>query len=164
MGFFRKFALCFCALIVVEALLFGLTLEFIGIPTTIGMAIGTGFLGAWLTKKQGLKALMNYQKSISMGQMPHREVVDGILILVASAVLVTPGFLTDFIGFSLLVPKVRGKLREILAEKLKGSFNIVTPGGKKSGQTESPNRTSSSSSSGGGADDVINVESELIDE
>ena len=88
MGFFRKFAICFCILIIVEGLLFGLTLEKFGIWFTIGMAIFTGFLGAWLTKRQGLKALQNYQKSLSMGQLPHKEVVDGILILMASAVLV----------------------------------------------------------------------------
>lgn len=159
MGFFRKFAICFCVLILAEALLFGLTLDLVGIWTTILMAIGTGFLGAWLTKRQGLKALLNYQKSLSQGQMPHREVVDGILILVAAAVLVTPGFLTDFIGFSLLVPKIREKLRGVLVEKLKGSFTVVTPGSGFPGDTDRGSQRRS-----GGSDDVINVESELIDE
>lgn len=153
MGFFRKFAICFCILIVVEGLLFGLTVELFNIWTVIAMAIFTGFLGAWLTKKQGLKALMNYQKSVSMGQIPHREVVDGILILMAAAVLVTPGFLTDFIGFSLLVPPVRAKLRGIFAEKLKSNISV---GGMPTGGA-GPSRSPRS-------DEVINVESEVIDD
>ena len=153
MGFFRKFAIVFCVLIILEGLLFGMTLNLIGIWTTIFIAFGTGFLGLWLTKKQGLKALQEYQKSISTGQIPHREVVDGILIMMASTVLVTPGFLTDFIGFSLLVPPIRAKLRGVLAAKLKDHIHI---GGMPKAQQPGP--------SPGGSDDVINIETEVIDE
>ena len=70
----------------------------IGIPATVAIVILTGFLGAWLTKNQGLKTLARYQNSIQSGKIPHQEILDGILILIAGAVLLTPGFLTDVIG------------------------------------------------------------------
>ncbi len=97
----------------------------IGIPTTIAIVILTGFLGAWLTKSQGLKVLARYQASIQSGKIPHRELVDGLLILVAGAVLLTPGFLTDVIGFLLLVPPVREKVRGLIGHYLKGRIQVA---------------------------------------
>ena len=56
--------------------------------------------------------------------MPHRELVDGVLILIAGAVLLTPGFLTDIVGFLLLVAPVRALLRGVFAEKLKEKVSV----------------------------------------
>lgn len=97
----------------------------IGIPTTIAIVIITGFLGAWLTKNQGVKVLLRYQEAIQSGKIPHQELIDGLLILVAGAVLLTPGFLTDAIGFSLLIPPVRGKLRTVIGNYLKGRIQVA---------------------------------------
>lgn len=92
----------------------------IGIPETIAIVILTGFLGAWLTKSQGVKVLSRYQTAIQSGKIPHQEITEGLLILIAGAVLLTPGFLTDVIGFSLLVPPVREKVRGMIGAYLKG--------------------------------------------
>ncbi|MCL4164714.1 UNVERIFIED_CONTAM: hypothetical protein GTU68_006370 [Idotea baltica] len=97
----------------------------IGIAPTLLIIIVTGALGAYLTKSQGLKALNNYQAATAQGKLPHEEVLDGLMILIAGAVLLTPGFLTDAIGFSLLVPSIRGSVRKVLAAYLKGKITVV---------------------------------------
>jgi len=97
----------------------------IGIPATIAIVILTGFLGAWLTKSQGLKVLSRYQTAIQSGRIPHQEITDGLLILIAGAVLLTPGFLTDVIGFSLLVPPIREKVRGLIGGYLKGRIRVA---------------------------------------
>ncbi len=74
----------------------------------------TAIIGARLTKIQGSQTIRNVQSAIRMGKIPHREVLDGLMILVAGAILLTPGFLTDFVGFCLLIPKLRSYLRGFL--------------------------------------------------
>ena len=61
-----------------------------------------------------------------MGEIQHREVLDGLMILVAGAILLTPGFLTDFVGFCLLVPKLRSYLRKFLKNFLKNKMIVRT--------------------------------------
>ncbi len=74
----------------------------------------TAIIGARLTKIQGSQTIRNVQSALRMGKIPHREVLDGLMILVAGAILLTPGFLTDFVGFCLLIPKLRSYLRGFL--------------------------------------------------
>ncbi len=163
MGIFRKLVLIFTIVPVVEFIIFWQLGKLISIELTIAIIIITGFIGAWLTKAQGLKTLQKYQAALASGQLPHREMIDGILILLSGAVLLTPGFLTDAVGFSLLVPWVRDRVRGVLAEKLKGKVHMMGPGGPVSGDpgTSRPRSGSGRSSAGG---DVITVESEVIDE
>ncbi len=152
MGLFGKLLLVFVTVPLLEFVLFWKIGNLIGIPATIAIIIFTGFLGAWLTRLQGLRTLHRYQKTLSEGRMPHREVVDGLLILLAGAVLLTPGFLTDAVGFSLLVPPIRTAVRKRVVEQLRKRIRIdgveVVPG-------EEAERKDSG---------VINVESEVIDE
>jgi UPF0716 protein FxsA len=76
----------------------------IGFPATIGLVLGTGVLGAWLARREGLKTLQRVQAEWREGRVPTQALVDGILILIAGAVLLTPGLLTDLAGFFLLLP------------------------------------------------------------
>jgi len=101
----------------------------IGILPTVAIILITGFLGATLTRIQGLKTLSKYQKALAEGRLPHEEVMDGLMILVAGAVLLTPGFLTDIAGFLLLVPAFRTVVRKNLAGYLKTRIHVVGPGG-----------------------------------
>jgi len=120
----------FIAIPLIELALFMTLGEQLGIINTIAIIIITGFLGAKLTKSQGLKALSNFRQATASGQLPHKEITDGLMILVAGAVLLTPGFLTDAIGFALLIPQVRALLRSRLAEKLKDKIHVSPPSGK----------------------------------
>ena len=81
----------------------------IGFLPTVATIFITGFIGAWLTRIQGLRTLTRFQKATGEGRLPHEEVMDGVMILVAGAVLLTPGFLTDaFVGnaidLSIVIP------------------------------------------------------------
>lgn len=97
----------------------------IGVWTTLGIAIFTGVLGAALAKHEGLRTLQDAQIAMQAGQMPTNEMIDGLLIFLAGAVLVTPGFLTDTAGFLLLLPPVRAMIRMSLKKRLATHFTVV---------------------------------------
>ena len=84
----------------------------------------TAIIGARLTKIQGSQTIRNVQSALRLGKIPHREVLDGLMILVAGAILLTPGFLTDFVGFCLLIPKLRSYLQKFLKSFLKNKMIV----------------------------------------
>ena len=63
--------------------------------TTLAVVVGTGLLGAWLARREGLRTWRAIESRLQEGRMPSDELVDGLLILVACVVLVTPGLITD---------------------------------------------------------------------
>ena len=79
----------------------------IGIGATVGLIMLTGVVGAWLARSQGLEILRRIQQETANGQMPAQTLIDGALILVGGLLLLTPGFFTDALGFSFLVPITR---------------------------------------------------------
>lgn len=79
----------------------------IGALPTIGLVVFTAFLGALLIRHQGLSTLARAQRSMEQGQLPATELIEGAVILVSGALLLTPGFVTDAIGFACLVPSWR---------------------------------------------------------
>jgi UPF0716 protein FxsA len=79
----------------------------IGIGPTISLILLTGIAGAWLARSQGIEILRRIQDETERGQMPAVTLVDGALILVGGLLLLTPGFFTDALGFSFLVPFTR---------------------------------------------------------
>ena len=87
----------------------------IGTLETLWVIVVTGAVGAAMARSQGLRVLSRVREEISAGQMPAASLVDGVLILVAAALLVTPGVLTDAFGFLCLVPGFRTLVkREVL--------------------------------------------------
>lgn len=79
----------------------------IGTGATIALIVVTGVVGAALARSQGLALVARIQERLGRGEMPADSVIDGLLILVASALLVTPGVLTDVVGFLCLTPGFR---------------------------------------------------------
>ncbi|MDB4381706.1 FxsA family protein [Akkermansiaceae bacterium] len=124
---FGRLLLLFILVPIAELSLFITLGDWIGTPKTIAIIIFTAIIGAALTKSQGRLAMQKLKQATSEGRMPHNEAMDGILILIAGAVLLTPGFLTDAVGFLLLVPPVRALIRGRLAEKLKSKIQVVAP-------------------------------------
>lgn len=101
----------------------------IGVLNTIGLLILVSAVGAWLVKREGLGVLRRVQEQLDRGGLPHKEVLDGFLILGAGALLLTPGFLSDVIGILLLLPPVRAAIRGVVARSLRrraGLFRVVT--------------------------------------
>lgn len=85
----------------------------IGVPATIALILVTGFVGAWLGKLQGLSAMKQIREQLAAGQLPGDAITDGILILIACTLLITPGVLTDAIGIALLIPPLRLPIKRL---------------------------------------------------
>jgi UPF0716 protein FxsA len=103
--------------------------KFTGIPTTIGLVVLTGVIGAWLAKQQGTFVKGQIKDRLSRRQVPADLIGDGAMIMFAAGLLLTPGLLTDVLGFSLLIPACRTQYKKFFAARLKGSFNfqVYTP-------------------------------------
>ena len=122
---FARLFLLFITVPLIELFLFLVIGQKIGILPTFAIILLTGVLGATLARSQGLKVLARYQQSIAQGKLPHEAVIDGLLILIAGALLLTPGFLTDTMGFLLLAPPVRQIVRARLEASLRERFRVV---------------------------------------
>ena len=79
----------------------------IGVAATLALIVCTGVLGAWLARRQGLGVIARVREELAAGKLPTAAALDGVLVLVASAVLMTPGVLTDAFGFFSLTPPGR---------------------------------------------------------
>ena len=83
----------------------------LGVVNTIALLILVSLVGGWLVKREGVGVLVRAQRRVQAGEIPGRELLDGVLILFAGALLMTPGFVTDVVGILLLLPPVRANLR-----------------------------------------------------
>lgn len=90
----------------------------IGVWNTILLCIVNAVIGAILVRIQGVNTLLALQSQMRKGEMPLQQIFDGLCITVAGALLVVPGFFTDIIGFSLLVPWVRKMLRAFMISSM----------------------------------------------
>lgn len=79
----------------------------IGALPTVGLVLLTAVIGLALLKQQGISTLMRAQEKVDSGELPANEMVEGIFLAVGGALLLTPGFVTDFFGFCCLIPGVR---------------------------------------------------------
>lgn len=125
---FGKLLILFILVPLAELYLFMTLGDELGFPKTLAIIVITAIIGAALTKSQGRRAIEKLHKASSEGRLPAREAFDGVMILIAGAVLITPGFLTDAVGFLLLIPPVRSIVAGYLGEKLKANIKVVTPG------------------------------------
>jgi UPF0716 protein FxsA len=85
-----------------------------GAGYTIVLVIGTAALGAALFRQQGLSTLAKVQMSTQEGNLPATELIEGLMLLIAGALLLTPGFFTDVFGFLVLIPPLRNKIAQTL--------------------------------------------------
>jgi UPF0716 protein FxsA len=90
----------------------------IGAWPTLALVVTTGVAGAALARSQGLRAFAAVQTRLAQGQLPGPELLDGLAVLVGGALLLTPGVLTDLVGFSLLVPWTRRGIRRWMTGRL----------------------------------------------
>lgn len=147
----------FLAFVVVPIVEIGLFLQvgsYIGVPATLGLIILTAIAGTMLVRSQGLDVLRKVQNSTNRGEMPVAALAQGLFVLIAGVLLLTPGFATDTLGFALLIPPVR----EVLAAKI---WKLIEPNVVTSTQWSSTHSTSSPNRTGG---TVIDVEAVEIDE
>jgi UPF0716 protein FxsA len=90
----------------------------IGAPLTILLLAADSVIGALLFRSQGRAVWRRFNAALAEGRMPHREVVDGVLVIFGGAFLITPGFLTDVFGVFLLIPPTRTLIRRLVVRRL----------------------------------------------
>lgn len=91
----------------------------IGFINTLGLMILVAVLGTWLVRREGFRVWNRFNDAVAAGQIPTREIVDGVLILGAGALLLTPGFLSDVLGLFMLFPPTRILFRSYLLRRSK---------------------------------------------
>lgn len=99
----------------------------IGWLNTIALVIFVSLLGAFLVKQQGFSLLGRVQRRLASGEMPGKEIVDGMLVAVGGALLLTPGFLTDGLGLALIVPPTRAIIRTFVTRRFQHRVQVFTP-------------------------------------
>ncbi|MCC4768689.1 membrane protein FxsA [Methanosarcina sp. DH2] len=104
--FFKLFSL-FLIIPLVEIYLLIKIGGIIGAINTVLIILITASLGAYLTKSQGFRVLRQIQNATAQGYVPGNELLHGLFVLIGGFALLTPGFLTDAIGFSMLIPQIR---------------------------------------------------------
>jgi len=122
--FFRLFLLFTCVPLVELYILLQVG-SVIGAGNTILLVILTGVLGAFLAQREGIRSLRTIQSVMARGEMPGEPLLDAFLILVAGFVLITPGILTDILGFLLLIPATRLRIRVWFKRKLERKLTSV---------------------------------------
>lgn len=88
----------------------------IGIFPTVMLVVTTAVLGAALLRKQGFETWQRFQNQLAQGGIPAYEMIEGPILLVGGALLLTPGFFTDMLGFACLVPQLRKRLAGYIIE------------------------------------------------
>jgi UPF0716 protein FxsA len=122
--FFRLFLLFTCVPLVELYILLQIG-SVIGAANTILLVILTGVLGAFLAQREGIRTLRTIQSVMARGEMPGEPLLDALLILVAGFVLITPGILTDLLGFLLLIPATRLRIRVWVKRQLEHKLTSV---------------------------------------
>ena len=98
--------------------------EAIGAVWTILLLAADSVLGSMLLKAQGRSVWRRFNETLAAGAMPHREVIDGVLVIFGGAFLITPGFLTDVFGLALLLPPTRALIRRSVMKRLTTRIEI----------------------------------------
>ncbi len=88
----------------------------IGAFPTIFLVVFTAMLGAWLLRRQGFATWQRFQNSLQQGTIPAYEIIEGPILLVGGALLLTPGFFTDILGFACLIQPLRRKIAQYVIE------------------------------------------------
>lgn len=121
----RILFLLFIIMPIVEMFLLIKVGAWIGAWYTIALVLLTAMIGITLLRHQGLQTLVNANQKMRSGEMPVSEMGEGVMLAVAGALLLTPGFVTDTIGFLLLTPGVRQLLVRAMVERLVKAGGVV---------------------------------------
>jgi UPF0716 protein FxsA len=106
--------------------------QWLGALETIGLLILISVVGAWLAKREGLGVWRRIQAQVDAGRVPGAELLDAFLILLAGALLLTPGFLTDVLAIVLLIPPTRALVRRVLRRRFASRVQVFRAGGAPS--------------------------------
>lgn len=89
----------------------------LGLWPTIFIVLATGIVGGYLARREGFAVVGQIRRKIQQAEIPTNELLDGALVLISGALLLTPGLLTDFVGFLGLIPVTRSLIKQLVADK-----------------------------------------------
>lgn len=157
------FAMVFLAFLLVpiaELYLFVQVASEIGFFPALFWIVAVSVIGAWLVKREGIGTWRRAQEKLQVGEVPAREMIGGLLILFAGALMLTPGFLTDAVGLLLLLPPTRSLLARFAERRLAvGPVNVINVGNSGFRAYRSYRPGSTSASTDGVDDGVVDAES-----
>jgi UPF0716 protein FxsA len=122
MSIFARLALLFVIVPLLELAILIQMGRMVGFWPTIALVVFTGLTGAWLARRVGLRAAWRLRHDFANGRVPRQAIMDGMAVLAGGALLLTPGILTDVIGFSLLFPATRHALQRSIMTRLERSI------------------------------------------
>ncbi len=114
---FKWLLLAFFVIPLAELFLIIASWQAFGLGITVLWLVIDSIIGAWLVKREGFGVWRRAQEKLAAAEMPSDDIMDGGLILVAGGMMLTPGFLTDIVGFALLIPPLRAPLRNRLKKR-----------------------------------------------
>lgn len=125
--------LAFLVVPIVELYLFVAVSSSIGFGAALFWIVAVSVAGAWMVKREGMGALTRANRKVAAGELPTDEVINGILIVIAGALMLTPGFLTDAVGLFLLLPPSRAVVRGVVRKRFRSGPILI--GGRFPGST-----------------------------
>ncbi len=145
MSIFGRLALLFVIVPLLELALLIQMGQWVGFWPTIASVVFTGVAGAWLARMQGLRTMWRLRHDLANGRVPGQAIMDGMAVLAGGALLLTPGIITDVIGFGLLFPGTRHAIQKRIMARLEryiqeGAVRVNVTGGEV--WTRSPDRMS----------------------
>ena len=147
MSIFGRLALLFVIVPLLELALLIQMGRMVGFWPTIAVVVFTGVTGAWLARAEGIRTIWKLRDDLANGRVPGQAIMDGMAVLAGGALLLTPGILTDVIGFGLLLPPTRHAIQQRIMARLErsiqeGAVQVRVAGGEL--WTRSPDPMSSS--------------------
>lgn len=124
----KLFAVLLALFVVVPVVEFTLLIEIgrrLGTLDTLILIFGTGIVGAYLARLEGFRVIRRIQRDLHAGIMPTGQLLDGVLVLIAGVVLLTPGLLTDIAGVVLLVPATRYPIKAFIRNRIRNRFDTL---------------------------------------
>lgn len=106
----------------------------IGVLNTIALVVLTATIGIWLLRHQGLATLFKARQRLELGEIPAEEMLEGLVLAAGGALLLTPGFITDTIGFCCLIPPIRRGLIRLLRRRLERQVTVSYQFGERRGE------------------------------
>ena len=98
----------------------------VGPGPTVILVLATGFFGVFLARAQGFLVLRRIIEDLRCGEMPGDELLNGVMVLIGGAFLLTPGLISDTVGFLLLIPATRNRVKKVVLRKLKRALDEGT--------------------------------------
>lgn len=140
-----------------------------GWGNTVALLFLISVLGAVMVKREGARAFRNFTAALGEARVPAKEVVDGALVLVGGALLVTPGFFTDVVGLLCVLPPTRALVNRALRRQVRGMFGLSAAGGLMRAARPRPGGPRGAARPGGSgaarppADDPVTLDVEVVD-